>query len=98
MRLNDFKVTVSLGKISGEDETATSWRLVQFQPGNTVSRHFSLAFTGTTLISGQLLDLNNFQAVRLDNFNQQKKFGADVITRIAHADQPGGLMTCKWPR
>ena len=67
--------------------------IINIEPGNTSQRHFSLAFDiGTTTICGQLLDLNRGKVIaEAMTYNGQIGYGADVITRIACCQKPGGL-------
>ena len=67
--------------------------IINIEPGNTSQRHFSLAFDiGTTTICGQLLDLNRGKVIaEAMTYNRQIGYGADVITRIACCQKPGGL-------
>ncbi len=68
-------------------------RLVNVEPGDTRDKHYSLAFDiGTTTVCGQLLDLNRGRAIAESiDYNGQISYGADVITRIAYCQRPGGL-------
>ena len=67
--------------------------IITIEPGNTSQKHFSLAFDiGTTTICGQLLDLNRGKVIaEAMTYNGQIGYGADVITRIACCQKPGGL-------
>jgi len=67
--------------------------IINLEPGNTGQKHFSLAFDiGTTTVCGQLLDLNRGKAIaEAMAYNRQIGYGADVITRIAFCQGPGGL-------
>jgi uncharacterized 2Fe-2S/4Fe-4S cluster protein (DUF4445 family) len=67
--------------------------IINIEPGNTSQKHFSLAFDiGTTTICGQLLDLNRGKVIaEAMTYNGQIGYGADVITRIACCQKPGGL-------
>jgi uncharacterized 2Fe-2S/4Fe-4S cluster protein (DUF4445 family) len=67
--------------------------IIKVEPGNTSRQHYSLAFDiGTTTICGQLLDLNRGRVVAESMaYNDQISYGADVITRIAYSQRPGGL-------
>ena len=84
LRKNDFKVTASVW--DGE-------KIIRIEPGNTAAKNYALAIDlGTTTICGQLLGLDQGQALAtISHFNQQKNFGADVISRIVHAAKAGGL-------
>ncbi len=67
--------------------------IINIEPGNTSQKLFSLAFDiGTTTICGQLLDLNRGKVIaEAMTYNRQIGYGADVITRIAYCQKPGGL-------
>jgi len=67
--------------------------IIKVEPGNTSRQHYSLAFDiGTTTVCGQLLDLNRGRVVAESMaYNGQISYGADVITRIAYSQRPGGL-------
>jgi len=68
-------------------------RLINVEPGDTTVKYYSLAFDiGTTTVKGQLLDLREGRAVAEGvAYNEQINYGADVITRIAYCQKPGGL-------
>lgn len=70
-------------------------RIIDIEPKDTRDKHYALAIDiGTTTICGQILDLNRGR-VLADNiaFNGQISYGADVISRIAYCERPGGLKT-----
>lgn len=64
-------------------------RLVAIEPGDTRSSAYGVAFdVGTTTIVGALLDLDSGRVAAVHSArNRQTPFGADVISRIAHARQ-----------
>ncbi len=68
-------------------------RVINIEPGDTRGKYYSLAFDiGTTTVCGQLLDLNRGKAIAESiDYNGQRSYGADVITRIAYCQKPGGL-------
>ncbi|MFH1003673.1 MAG: 2Fe-2S iron-sulfur cluster-binding protein [Chloroflexota bacterium] len=68
-------------------------RVINVAPGDTRDRHYALAFDiGTTTVCGQLLDLNRARVVAEGiSLNGQISYGADVISRIAQSQKPGGL-------
>lgn len=76
LRKADFKVTL----LYEED-----W-LIDVEPGNTSGRIFGIAFDiGTTTIAAYLYDLNTGRRLDVGSMlNPQRKFGADVITRIEY--------------
>ena len=95
LRGGDWKVTVATLVTAVEPRAADRRRarVINVQPGDTRGRHYSLAFDiGTTTVCGQLLDLNRGKVVAESiSYNQQISYGADVITRIAYCQKPGGL-------
>ena len=66
--------------------------LLYVERGDTSRRNFGLALdVGTTTVVAHLVDLTT--GITLEaaaKYNSQIKFGADVITRINYARQPGG--------
>jgi uncharacterized 2Fe-2S/4Fe-4S cluster protein (DUF4445 family) len=95
LRKGNWKVTVSTVVTAARlrtKETACP-RIINIEPGDTRQNHYALAIdVGTTTVCGQLLDLNRGKIVS-DSivFNKQISYGADVITRIAYTQKPGGL-------
>ncbi len=68
-------------------------RIINIEAGDTRNKHYALAIdVGTTTVCAQLLDLNRGK-ILADTivFNKQISYGADVITRIAYTQKPGGL-------
>ncbi|HZK24061.1 MAG TPA: ASKHA domain-containing protein [Oscillospiraceae bacterium] len=64
------------------------------EAGNTSEKMYGIAFDiGTTTIAGFLMDLYTGEELSVASaLNPQTQFGADVISRIAHANQsPAGL-------
>ncbi len=68
-------------------------RIINIEPGDTRGKHYSLAIdVGTTTVWGQLLDLNRGRVMGVGvQYNGQISYGADVISRIAYCQKPGGL-------
>jgi uncharacterized 2Fe-2S/4Fe-4S cluster protein (DUF4445 family) len=68
-------------------------KLVNIEPGDARSKHYSLAFDiGTTAVKGQLLDLNRGKIIAQGiDYNRQISYGEDVISRIAWAQKSNGL-------
>ena len=68
-------------------------RLTNIQPGDTRSRLFGVAFDiGTTGVRAELLDLNEGRVLAQGvEYNSQRNYGDDVISRITYAGKPGGL-------
>ena len=87
LRDGDWKVTLSLLKESG------GLRLTDIEPGDTRAESYGLAFDiGTTGVRGELLDLNEGKVLAQGvEYNGQRAYGDDVISRIAYAGRPGGL-------
>ncbi|OHB85386.1 MAG: hypothetical protein A2V98_13940 [Planctomycetes bacterium RBG_16_64_12] len=69
-------------------------KLIDFEPGNTESECFGVAFdVGTTTLVGMLVNLNSDRELAVSSrLNPQTAFGDDVVTRIQHAtESPQGL-------
>jgi uncharacterized 2Fe-2S/4Fe-4S cluster protein (DUF4445 family) len=66
--------------------------LINIEAGDTRNYHYGLAFDiGTTAVRGQLLDLNRGKVIaNAVDYNGQISYGADVISRIAQCQKPGG--------
>ena len=82
----DGRVTAAVGPRSDVDE------VLYVERGDTTDRNFGLALdVGTTTVVGHLVDLRS-GATReaAAKYNSQIKYGADVISRINYARQPGG--------
>jgi len=64
-------------------------RVLDFEPGDTVSKTYALAVDlGTTTVSGQLLDLLTGKVLSAKNIvNLQTKYGSDLISRISFASE-----------
>ena len=94
LRDGDFKVTVTTLVTAAEARARDRRRLMltNIEPGDTRDKHYSLAFDiGTTTVCGQLVDLNRGQVLAQGmDYNGQISYGADVITRIAYSQKPGG--------
>jgi len=76
LRSNEFSVTV----------ITNASTVIGVESGDTTKRLFGIAADiGTTTIAAYLLNLNTGECVATYSFlNPQKKFGADVISRIKH--------------
>jgi uncharacterized 2Fe-2S/4Fe-4S cluster protein (DUF4445 family) len=83
----DWKVTLTILK------EACGPRLTTIEPGDTRARLYGLAFDiGTTGVRGELLDLNEGRVLsRGVQYNSQRIYGDDVISRIAYGTKPGGM-------
>jgi uncharacterized 2Fe-2S/4Fe-4S cluster protein (DUF4445 family) len=97
LRKSDWQVTATTLVTAVEPHAVDRRRpkVINVQPGDTRQKHYSLAFDiGTTTVCGQLLDLNRGETVAESiAYNEQISYGADVITRIAYCQKPGGLQT-----
>ena len=95
LRGGHWKVTVTT-LITAAKPRTKEWRrprVINIESGDTRDKHYSLAFDiGTTTVCGQLLDLNQGKVIAEGiAYNGQIDYGADVITRIAYSQKPGGL-------
>ncbi len=90
LREADWEVTVILlrGKRAEEPD-----RIIAVEPGDTSDRLYGLAVDiGTTTVCGLLVDLNSGKVLaEASSYNDQIKFGEDVISRIIYSQRPGGL-------
>ncbi len=79
LRASDFAGTAVL---AGE-------RLIAWEPGDTRGANYAAAFDiGTTTLGAVLLDLHGGgEAARASRMNPQMSWGADVLTRIRHAQE-----------
>ncbi|NLC69130.1 MAG: DUF4445 domain-containing protein [Clostridiaceae bacterium] len=81
IRKDDYKATI-ITKYGGEIN-----EIIGVEPGDSRSRFYGMAFDiGTTTIAAYLYDLNSGK--RLEAYsalNPQRKFGADVLSRIDYA-------------
>jgi uncharacterized 2Fe-2S/4Fe-4S cluster protein (DUF4445 family) len=95
LREKGWQVTVTtlVTAIEAKPSATRRPRLVNIEAGDTRHTHYSLAVDiGTTTVKGQLLDLNRGKVVAESaEYNGQRPYGADVITRITYCQKPGGL-------
>ncbi|MBE9513383.1 MAG: DUF4445 domain-containing protein [Chloroflexi bacterium] len=94
LRKKDWQVTTTtLVKAVKTKADRRKPTMINIEPGNTSQKYYSLVFDiGTTTICGQLLDLNRGKVIAEGMaYNGQIGYGADVITRIAYSQTPGGL-------
>ena len=95
LRDSNWKITATtlLTAIDSQAPERRRPRVINVEPGDTREKHCSLAFDiGTTTVCGQLLDLNQGKTIaEAMDYNRQIGYGADVITRIAYCQKPGGL-------
>jgi uncharacterized 2Fe-2S/4Fe-4S cluster protein (DUF4445 family) len=89
LRANHFRGTV----VMADGASGGARRLLDFEPGDTHARAFAVAVdVGTTTLVASLLSLTTGQALEVTTrLNPQTRFGDDVLSRIAHCQQPGGL-------
>ncbi len=95
LRNGDWKATVTT-LITAAKPRTKEWRrprVINIEPGDTRGKYYSLAFDiGTTTVKGQLLDLNRGKAIAESiDYNGQRGYGEDIITRITYCQKPGGL-------
>ncbi len=98
LRTKDWFVTATLTTDPVRDaflpgrEKNRPWKLVRIEGGNTSDQNLALALDiGTTTVSGQLVDLRTGEGLaEKAEYNQQIRYGADVITRIVFALKPEG--------
>jgi len=90
LRENNFLVTVTVGRPVNEKFKS---HIINVQAGCWANRNFGLAIDiGTTTVYGQLIDLNSGRVLsEKGDYNAQISYGEDIISRIIHAEQPGGL-------
>ena len=94
LRRKNYRVTATtLVKAVKAKSDKRKPTLINVESGNTINKHYALAFDiGTTTVCGQLLDLNRGEVVaEAVTVNRQIVYGEDVITRIARSQRPGGL-------
>ena len=95
LRDGDWKATVTtlITAVKPRARDRRGPRVINIEPGDTRGKYYSLAFDiGTTTVCGQLLDLNRGKAIAESiDYNGQRSYGADVITRIAYCRKRGGL-------
>ncbi len=88
-----------LDQIKKETFTVTSRRkkIIQIEEGDTTGSFYGIAIDiGTTTVAMYLLDLNSGEEVDVHSFyNPQKKFGADVISRINYTLKNDGKKEMK---
>jgi uncharacterized 2Fe-2S/4Fe-4S cluster protein (DUF4445 family) len=79
LRASDYKVTV----------VEAGGKLISAEPGDTTNCLYGAAFDiGTTTVAAYLYDLRNGELRAVGSMlNPQRKYGADIISRINHARQ-----------
>ena len=90
LRQSDFKVTATLVR---PVQPGRKTRITNIQPGDTTDQNYAIAMDiGTTTLYGQIIDLQSGTVLaQYGKFNGQISYGEDVISRIVHAEKPGGL-------
>jgi uncharacterized 2Fe-2S/4Fe-4S cluster protein (DUF4445 family) len=88
LRGNDYRVSVVVYKGS------SSWHLMDIWPASPAHQIYGLAVDlGTTTVVTRLMDLSSGKIVQEASFtNPQTEIGLDILTRIHHAAQRGGLV------
>ena len=78
-----------------QDANAIQWSVVDVEKGDTTGTLFGIALDiGTTTIVARLIELQKGQiAATVSAGNPQAQYGADVISRIVHAEMDQGLDT-----
>ncbi len=79
LRSSEFKLTVA----------EADGRLISIEPGNTTGKLYGAAFDiGTTTVAAYLYDLNKGSLIAVGSMlNPQRKYGADIISRINYTKQ-----------
>ncbi len=79
LRASDYKVTV----------VEADGKLISIEPGNTTDSLYGAAFDiGTTTVAAYLYDLRDGALKAVGSMlNPQRKYGADIISRINHTKQ-----------
>jgi len=86
-RLSDWKVQLIFIDEKG------SYEAISLNPPDACSKKYGIAVDiGTTTVVVYLVDLSNGEIVDIGStYNSQMRYGDDVITRIVHATEGGGL-------
>lgn len=74
-------------------DNGQGWTVIDIEPGDTTREHFGLAIDiGTTTVVVYLIDLSKGTVLRHSaDYNDQIIMGEDILTRIRHSGEPGGL-------
>jgi len=82
-----WQVTATLADIGN------GWELIDLEPGDMTKEQFGLAIDiGTTTVVVYLVDLCDGTVLRhAADYNDQISLGEDILNRIRHAAEPGGL-------
>jgi len=78
-------------------DTGHAWELIDIEPGDTAQEHYGLAIDiGTTTVVVYLINLCDGTVLKHSaDYNDQIAMGEDLLTRIRHASEPGGLASLK---
>lgn len=98
LRESQWSVTATLiagpenGTVLPAQNQLPTFKLVRLEPGDTSSQHLAVALDiGTTTVCAELVDLRSGEVIaEAAEYNRQAQCGEDVITRIVHAQKPGG--------
>jgi uncharacterized 2Fe-2S/4Fe-4S cluster protein (DUF4445 family) len=98
LRESEWSVTATLlagpenGTVLPAQNQLPTFKLVRLEPGDTSSQHLAVALDiGTTTVCAELVDLRSGEVIaEAAEYNRQAQCGEDVITRIVHAQKPGG--------
>lgn len=87
LRISDWKVQLIFIDENG------SYEAISLNPPDACSKKYGIAVDiGTTTVVVYLVDLSNGEIVDIGStYNSQMRYGDDVITRIIHATEGGGL-------
>lgn len=90
LRQSHFKITVTLARPVFESRKT---QIINVESGDTTDRNYAIAADiGTTTVYAQLLNLNTGEILaEHGDYNSQISYGEDIISRIMHAEKPGGL-------
>ena len=74
-------------------DNGQGWTVIDIEPGDTTREHFGLAIDiGTTTVVVYLIDLCKGTVLRhAADYNDQIVMGEDILTRIRHSGELGGL-------
>ncbi|MFZ2445137.1 MAG: ASKHA domain-containing protein [Syntrophobacteraceae bacterium] len=90
IREANFKITATLARPVFDGRKS---QIINVEPGDTTRRNFGIAVDiGTTTVYGQLINLDTGEILaEHGDFNAQISYGEDIISRLIHAEKPGGL-------
>ncbi|MBN1653865.1 MAG: DUF4445 domain-containing protein [Deltaproteobacteria bacterium] len=97
LRAESGSVTVTVARDYSQTPASRhgSPSLLNLEPGDVSERFFAVAFDiGTTTIWAQLIDLRRQEVLAFAaDYNDQIRFGADVINRIIACQKSGGVQS-----